>query len=70
MAKDKYIEEIEKGVIKLTPEDRKRLTNLLTQIEKMKTNIEKLKKMGQDVSELEAKIEKAIIMRDMLLKEF
>ena len=56
--------------IKLEPEDIKALKELEPLIEHAREEIERAKRIGIDVSDLEAELNEAVALRDAILKEY
>lgn len=56
--------------IKLTAEQKKSLLDLAADIKLLKIEIDRAKRAGIDVTELEADYNKAIKLRDGILKEY
>lgn len=55
---------------RLTPEQKKGLVALEADIKLLKSEIERAKRVGIDVAELEADYNKAVKLRDGILKEY
>lgn len=56
--------------IKLTAEQKKSLLDLAADIKLLKIEIDRAKRAGLDVAELEADYNKAVKLRDGILKEY
>lgn len=57
-------------VVKLTDQMKKNLEDMSEEIKTVKQEIAKAKSVGIDVSALEQKLEKALSLREMLLKHY
>lgn len=55
---------------RLTPAQKKSLTDLEADIKLMKMEIDRAKRVGIDVADLEADYNKAVKLRDGILKEY